>query len=130
MGMNIDTEKLQAGLASYFETSEALDLIKAIKANPGAAFATGKVTDFIRLAVRVVEDLGRDLASLEGGDKKEVLVDWLDSVIELPFFLEWFDGKVIAMIIDYAVEWFNAKFADHTWPTVEEVPEPITSLVA
>ena len=54
-----------------------------------------------------------DLA-LNGEEKKKVLIKFLDDRIELPWLAESLDNKLIGMVIDNVVEYYN-EFIGNDW---------------
>lgn len=69
---------------------------------------------------KVTVDAG-EIAKGSGNAKREALVNMLDEVIRLPFFLEPFDGILIGKLIDWAIDWLNAKFGKD-W--INHIPAP------
>ncbi|MCK9568899.1 hypothetical protein M0R72_08160 [Candidatus Pacearchaeota archaeon] len=72
--------------------------------------APGMAVDLIKALGIVVEKVCADAGAVaSGGEKKKALVELLDEIIKLPFFLEPFDGMIIGWLIDKLIEWLNLK---------------------
>jgi len=72
--------------------------------------APGMAVELIKSLGIVVEKVCRDAGAVaSGGEKKKALVELLDEIIKLPFFLEPFDGVIIGWLIDKLIEWLNLK---------------------
>lgn len=77
-----------------------------------------KITAFLDKVVTLVERAAIDFSMIEGKDeptgkkKLDIAADFLDKVIELPFYLEWFDGKAIRMFLSMTVQALNKHTGD------------------
>ncbi len=78
----------------------------------------GKLYDFVRRCVLVMEATAKDIAvaqgEIQGKEKRKALADALDALIILPAYLEPFDGFIINLAIDFAVRNLNARLG-HDW---------------
>jgi len=108
-------------LASYTE-------VEQIKAEAKVAFKgiteenmfkkAHLITAFMDKIVTIVEKAATDFSMLEGQDeptgkqKLDIATEFLDKCIELPFYLEWFDGKAIKMFLSMAVQALNSHTGD------------------
>lgn len=87
--------------------------------------APGMAVDLIKSLGIVVEKVCRDAGAVaSGGEKKKALVELLDEIIKLPFFLEPFDGMIIGWLIDKLIEWLNLKLGQD-WVDHLSFPEII-----
>jgi hypothetical protein len=59
-------------------------------------------------AVKVAaDDINSDVRSIQSGAKLEAAVQILDDMIKLPWYLEYFDGIAIKMVINTAVDFLD-----------------------
>ena len=64
-----------------------------------------------------------------GKEKRQAVVDKLDSLITLPWFLEWMDGPLIGWLVDMACSVFNKKNG-HDWGNkVQDTKEVVKAVV-
>lgn len=75
----------------------------------------GEIVDMVELAVK---DLFSTIGSLNGAEKLEAAVEFLDDIVKLPFWLEWFDKPVFRLIISLVVGSLN-KERGHLWDPIE-----------
>jgi hypothetical protein len=84
-----------------------------------------KIGDFFSTVVMAVEKAKADLhVIMDGAEKKKALVDWLDSLIHLNWFLDKIvdiDARMIGMAIDLTVDLLN-KHVGHDWLKPKQVP--------
>lgn len=66
-----------------------------------------KIVPLVQRAAMKVEEFSAQAGGLSGEEKKDVLVKFLDELIDLPWYLEKFDGPAIDWLIDYAVAGLN-----------------------
>jgi len=64
------------------------------------------------IAVEKIAPTVLDIAS--GGAKLEATVQFLDEVVQLPFYLEWADAPVFRLLISLIVDKLNDKYG-HDW---------------
>ena len=119
--MSIDTEYLVNGIREYFVTDKMAELVERIKTG---GFKLSKIAVGLAIvyeAMVAVEKLVADMGEVgAGSEKKTAGQTFIDEAIDLPFYLEGFDGFVIGMVIDAVVLYYNAKFG-HAWiDTVKE----------
>jgi len=73
-----------------------------------------KIVAFLDQIVTLIEKAATDFSMLEGKDeptgkrKLDVASEFLDKMIELPFYMEWFDGKAIKFLLSMAVQALNS----------------------
>ena len=73
---------------------------------------------FFDKVVTLVERAAIDFSNLESVDeptgkkKLDVAVKFLDDMIELPFYLEWFDGKAIKFLLSWTVGALNSHIGE------------------
>ena len=76
------------------------------------------ISDFVVSVVMAVEiaadDIADDLEGLESDDKLNTAVEFLDDLIELPWYLETIDGPMFKVMISMAVYWLNKRYG-HNW---------------
>lgn len=119
--MSIDTEYLVKGIREYFVTDKMAELVEKIKTG---GFKLSKIAVGLAIvyeAIVAVEKLVQDMNEVGlGGEKKKAVQTFIDDAIDLPFYLEGFDGFIIGMVIDAVVLYYNSKFG-HGWiDTVKE----------
>jgi len=109
----LNTETLIKGLESYFDPEgDFKEDILSLK--EGSFFDKIKtMIELVKEAIVVVEKLALDLGGLKAGsEKKEAIVKWIDDCLELPWYAEFFDGKLAAAVIDATVLWYNKKLGN------------------
>lgn len=116
---SIDKEVLLAGLEQYLDTDH-------FKADIAALHGTkilqlpGRLLDLFTDAIKIVEKIVADSGEAGlGKAKRDAVVDFLEKVIQVPFYLETIDGYVIGLIVDTIVGVLN-KFFGKTW--LKDVP--------
>ncbi len=78
----------------------------------------GKIAELGGRAALCVEQAAVDIgAVLTSEEKREAAVQVVDDMIELPGYLEMFDGMVISAIFAFVVGTLNKKFGN-LWPKV------------
>ena len=111
---SVNVEKLKEGLKAYFADPEIAKKIQEIK--DGNVFQ--KVVIGLSLVpdlVLLMEEISNDIeGAVPGSEKRKVIVDFLDDVIDAPFWLEPFDDNIIGMAIDGLVLYYNTKIG-HGW---------------
>jgi hypothetical protein len=139
MPVTIDKEKLVEGLKDAFDVGEFKDKfedLKGFKFNPFNFGPDGKPEGwdiFIRdgklasevflQVIRTVERLCFEAGQVaSGADKLEAVAEFLDEIIQLPFYLEWADRPVIKMVITFLVNQLNALFGKD-W--INKIPIPV-----
>lgn len=114
---SVNTTLLIEGLKNYFANGKLLELIARF--NDGGVL--NKLTTAVAIAmegVKVVELLVLDIAEIdavEGREKRDALVKFLDDAIDVPWYLESVDGPIIGIVIDATVAFLNAFFQTHDW---------------
>lgn len=83
------------------------------------------IFDLVTQALMLVRSVVIDGQSLSDPEKHAVAREVLDEVIKLPFYLEWFDGPAIDVVIKFAVKYLNAVnwFSDQT-PIIDSPADP------
>lgn len=80
---------------------------------------------FFDKVVTLVERSAIEFSTLESVDepsgrkKLDIAVEFLDDMIKLPFYLEWFDGKAIKFLLSWAVAGLNSHIGDSWEDKVE-----------
>jgi len=119
--INFNFKYFEAWLKSYTDIEtlqkEAKTIFKGI--NEKNMFRKAhKITAFLDKVVTLVERAAIDFSNLDdvdepsGKKKLDVAVKLLDECIQLPFYLEWFDGKAIKFLLSMAVSNLNTHFGD------------------
>lgn len=73
-----------------------------------------RALSFFDKVVTLVERAAIDFSALESTDepsgkkKLDIACKFLDEIIQLPFYLEWFDGKAIKFLLSWAVAALNS----------------------
>jgi len=65
---------------------------------------------FKKLSAPVIEQVlwaEKNLKGKTGAEKKAAVIEKIDAMIPLPWFLEWADGPLIGMLVDLACEKLN-----------------------
>lgn len=110
----INTDKLVAGLTTYFQTPEIAAGVASLKAD----FSSRALFVLCGECVERVELLADDLAAagdtVTGKEKLNAVKKWLDDVIDLPGLLEWADDIAINALVGSYVAWYNHKHG-HDW---------------
>lgn len=75
------------------------------------------IAELIDFSITTAEKISADAGTaLSGKDKLDAVVGFLDGCIELPFYLEIFDGPAIRFAITQVVNLLNVKFGKD-WAT-------------
>ena len=85
---------------------------------------------FDKLKTWVVEQVlwaETNMKDKSGAEKRQAVVDKLDALIPLPWFLEWMDGPLIGWLCDKACALLNAE-AGHDWSGLNMTAEACESL--
>lgn len=73
--------------------------------------AQGLVNDLVLDLIAVVEREVKAVGEVgKGGEKLDAVVTFLDDIIRLPFYLEWFDGPAIRLLVSQLVGLLNRVF--------------------
>lgn len=72
------------------------------------------VTTFLEKIVELVEKFSKDVAYLDNRTKLQAAVDFVDDIINLPWYLEWADNMAIQYILSTIVQQYN-KFYGNNW---------------
>ncbi len=113
---SVNVDKLVEGLRAHFATDEIVSLIDEIQKD-GVLDKVSAGFALVKECIPIVEQLAIDLDDLDevqGKDKRDALVKFLDDCIELPFWAEPFDDNIIGTAIDGLVWWYNHKIG-HDW---------------
>jgi DNA-binding ferritin-like protein (Dps family) len=80
---------------------------------------------FFDKIVTLVERAAIDFSTMQSVDaptgkkKLDIAVEFLDKVIELPFYLEWLDGKILKFLLSWSVGALNSHIGDNWEEKVE-----------
>ena len=107
-------EAIQSFLANAKVIKASVEEIGKID-SLGKVFEAGKeITKLIKAIVALIERVQREFGGISGKERKKLVVQTIDNLIKLPFFLEAIDGLVIGFMVDNAVDWINDKYG-HEW---------------
>jgi hypothetical protein len=103
-----DIEGLQKEAKTVFKGINEKNMFK--KAHKALAFFDKIVTLVERSAIEF-----SNLNSVDeptGKKKLDIAAKFLDDCVQLPFYLEWFDGKAIKFLLSWAVSALNSHFGE------------------
>jgi len=78
----------------------------------------GKV-DILQATILEVEKTSKEVGGLSSAEKKQLAVDIINSLVNIPILPEWIEAKVIEYVIDIVIALMN-KWFGHLW--VNKVP--------
>ena len=78
-------------------------------------------------AVQLVMEAEKSIPGSSSGDKRAYVVQRLDDMVKLPWYLEAFDGPAFGLVVDYACDKLNLVMG-HDW--TELTPEQVTKVAA
>uniref|UniRef100_A0A6M3IV49 Uncharacterized protein n=1 Tax=viral metagenome TaxID=1070528 RepID=A0A6M3IV49_9ZZZZ len=108
---NIDVKDLTTNIKKIIDNvNTKFNLLVVLEAS-GDAFST--LNQLIQDLIIIIEKVQNEMGGFDN-DKKKALIKFLDDQIDLPFFFEWVDNKVIAQAIDAAVSYLNDEYG-HNW---------------
>ncbi|MGB5107346.1 MAG: hypothetical protein WBP29_11255 [Candidatus Zixiibacteriota bacterium] len=82
----------------------------------------GMFMEMIQAGARAVEKFCYDAKGVAlGSEKKKALVDWLNSVVDIPWVPESLEDNIIEFVVDKLIAWFNTVFGKN-W--IEKIPAP------
>lgn len=110
-----DIEALKKEAKSVFRGINEKNMFK--KAHRALAFFDKVVTLVERSAIEFSTLKSVDEPS--GKKKLDIAAQFLDEVVQLPFYLEWFDGKAIKFLLSWAVGALNSHIGDSWEEKVE-----------
>lgn len=88
----------------------------------------GMFMELLQVGATAVEKIAYDAKGVATGtDKKEALVDWINSVVDIPWVPEGFEDNIIEFVIDKLIAWLNTLFGKD-W--LQHIPMPRTFKVA
>lgn len=122
--VSIDKQFFLEGLENYALTEEFRNLSDAVFNGPFKIKKISMVIALIIEAMKVVEQLAADMGEIASGSgkaKKDAVVGWLDGTLDLPFFLEPFDGPAISICIDGLITFFNIKLSHNWLPKIRQI---------
>lgn len=79
------------------------------------------VVSVLERIVELVEKFSKDISYLSGKDKLDLATEFIDDLVRLPFYAEWFDGAVIRILISSIVTQYN-KFYGKAW--IDAIKKP------
>ena len=104
--IKIDEEKLWEGLNSLLDLDEIKEKVHNLKGLKFGIEFISIIASLFEIAIKTVEKICAEAGEVGvGAEKKKAVVKFLDSIIKLPFYLEFFDGPIISVIVDIAVKW-------------------------
>jgi len=78
------------------------------------------IIQLIQEVVKLVESIASEFGGTTGKEKKEIAIQAIQSVIDIPFVPEWVEDRVIVLLVDFIVDLFNRKFGKR-W--IETLPK-------
>lgn len=86
----------------------------------------GMFMELLTAGAIVIEKVAYDAKGVAlGTEKKRALVDWINSVVDIPWVPEWLEDNIIEFLVDKLIDWFNLLWGKD-W--INKIPEPtITS---
>lgn len=105
-------EELETELSKFDFTNLNLYDILCVTEN-----AISVLKNIITEIVFIVERIDKDFDDIDA-DKKEIVVKFFDEQIDLPFYLEWIDNKLINYLIDDIVSFWNDMLDNHDWTDI------------
>lgn len=87
---------------------------------------SGMFMELLTAGAIVIEKIAYDAKGVAlGTEKKKALVDWINSVVDIPWVPEGLEDNIIEFVVDKLIDWFNLLFGKN-W--INKIPEPtITS---
>ena len=121
-------DKLVILVEDYKVTKEKMDEISEWNSLTKIRANTIEIKEFIQRLVILMEAISTDVTGEVGAvvmskDKRNAVVNAIDDMIKLPWFLEMFDGLAIGIIVDGVCTALNTVFGND-W-NVEEVKKQI-----
>ncbi len=108
--VKINQEKLWEGLNKLLDLAEIKEQIQSLKGLKFGIEFISIIANLFGLAIKTVEEICLEAGEVGvGADKKKAVVKFLDGIIQLPFYLEFFDGPIIGVIVDIVVAWIFPK---------------------
>lgn len=96
-------------LTIYGETQKARGIVALLKLIP--------------VVLRTIEEIAVSGHGMTGEQKKAAAVDIINDLIDIPFFPEWVEARIIALLIDALIAGFNILFG-HLWLTKAQPMTP------
>lgn len=72
------------------------------------------IWELIVEVIAAVEKYSVELGKISKEDKREIAVDTLNSLIDIPYMPEWLEGRVFGFAIDGAIQLLN-RFVGKDW---------------
>ena len=89
------------------------------KFNPEEAYKTYEI---IVEVIKTLEQYSTEIRELTGAERKEVAVDLINDIVDIPFMPDFVEGALIGWSIDLAVHAFN-RAGGNEWLSVLFPPE-------
>lgn len=82
----------------------------------------GMFMELIHAGARAVEKICYDAKGVAlGNEKKKALVDWINSVVDIPWVPEGLEDNIIEFVVDRVIAWWNT-LVGKDW--IEKIPAP------
>ncbi|MEG1824357.1 MAG: hypothetical protein RRY12_01235 [Cloacibacillus sp.] len=94
-----------------------------------ASLATGMVSSLKVWVVQQILEAEQTIPGATGTDKRAYVVQRLDDMVKLPWYIEPFDGPAFGVLVDLACDKLNL-LCGHDWASVTLTPEQITKVAA
>lgn len=94
-----------------------------------AKFTSGMVSSIKVWVVQLIIDTEKNIPGAAGAEKRKYVIQRLDDMVKLPWYLEPFDGPAFGILVDLACDKLNL-LCGHDWGNVSLTPEQITKVAA
>lgn len=94
-----------------------------------AKLATGMVSSLKIWVVQQILEAEQAVPGKNGEEKRTHVVQRLDDMVKLPWYMEPFDGPAFGILVDLACDKLNM-LCGHDWTKVTLTPEQITKVAA
>lgn len=94
-----------------------------------AKFAAGAVSSLKKWTLQLVIEAEGSIPGGTGAEKRAYVVQRLDDMVRLPWFLEPFDGPAFGLLVDMACDKLNLLMG-HEWDAAELTPEQTRKIAA
>jgi len=103
-------ELKQKTKAFIVESEEIIDVVKQIQKDrslAGLLTNIDKIGNFVIDTIILVELAAKEVEGLKSKEKLETAVSIIDDAIKLPWYLEFFDGPILKLIVSLGVDYMN-----------------------
>ena len=108
--IKINEEKLWEGLEKLLDLEEIKEQVHNLKGLKFGIEFISIIANLLGLAIKTVEEICLEAGEVGvGPEKRGAVVKFFESIIQLPFYLEFFDGPLIGALVDIVVRWIFPK---------------------